>query len=260
MLAATAAWTFRNYQRARYIRELSANVAAGRSALEQGDFFEAQRLLDVADRAARGLGGESPQARLAIQLNREAYLWSNLCVNPVEQFFDAYSDELAGGEAGKREREFARQYGGRTLIVSGWLTREPPPTALTEGEATEEDDTGGEKSADLTATSEPGTAQRGSVRLEWAVCGENYRVELDLGDGALFDAARLGESHEVVFGVEIAGLARSPTDPSVWKLQIVPQRSALLTAAEPLLRAGWPTTDELSEVLARQRSWLEIEP
>ncbi len=248
LVGATTYWGWHAQRRARFSAELESAMTDGRQALAKGDLLTASQRLEVADRAARGLGLTTSTERRAVNLFAEAQIWLDLSPRSMEDFFLARARRATPWDASSAEFEFAQDYRGRTLIVDGWVTRTerwvtPPP---------------GNRRHKVDA---PQPKQTFVPVLDWGLAGETYRAELDLRHISRLDHLPPRESARVVFGVTIAGLQRASDDPQKWLIQVEPDSLVLLTVEEPLLRSGWPEhDDDLADVLSRQRAAVERVP
>jgi hypothetical protein len=281
VIGGTLAWTIVNRRHAQLRYDLETGTTEGRAALVSGDFLLAEQKLKIADQAAEGLNLDNSVARSARQLYRESVVWSNLCVRDLPSFLDAL--EKAPQPLTEQEiiDRFQRDYAGRTLIVSGLVTRttwQPPKATDAQKPASAPSpegavDAGPPDGAPLDGapldgallneapSSEPSSetlyASDESVlpvaTIDWSVQSPGYRLGLSLQDVPLFIDWSPGDQHQVIMGCEIAALRRSPTESGEWLVELVPSRCTFMTVAEPLEAAGWPTDAMLHEILNRQR-------
>lgn len=234
-----------------FAAELESATAAGREALRKGDFVAAYQRLEVADRAARGLGLRTAAERSAAHLFAETQTWMNLAPRSVEEFFFVRSTQAPPWDAASVGGEFARDYQGRAVIVDGYVTRverwitppSPPPSAKKKRPA---------------PPAQP--RQEFVPTLDWSVAGDNYQVQMLLEQVRALDHLPREQPTRVLFGVELARLERAADDPQKWTLHVAPESFTLLTVSEPLFRYGWPEGDDAAAVLAQQQAHLEQAP
>jgi len=221
------------------LAEFDSATAAGRSALDRGDFVQAVERFGAAERAATQLGRDDAAARSAAQWHKEARLWTRLAPDSPDAL-------LAGGppideqaEATLHQR-FERDFVGRTVVIDGWLSRPSEadwqPAADADGRRT----------------------PRTPLELQWAIVGEGCQLELSLAGVTSFDWVRPGESRRAVFGVELAGLKRAGRDLRRWELLVEPKSSTFLTMIGPLRHHGWLIDESLEALLVEQGKRLGI--
>jgi hypothetical protein len=245
LLVLTGYGTWRQRQVRIYSAQLESATDEGLKLLKTADFVHAVERLEVADRAARGLGADSPQERLAIQLHQESLLWLHLSREPLDAFL-AQLDAAGGGDEASWNEQFLRDFGRRTLVFDAWIS---PPTKAELAEAEGGD---GERAE----TDEKKTPPH---RAEWTVAAPRLRLQLSLAGLRLMDDLRLTEPRRLIFGAKLAGLRKSISEPDVWLVELEPESGALITVAEPLTYFGWPPDDSLPGVLESQRKLVGIE-
>ncbi|MCA9100868.1 MAG: hypothetical protein KDA63_06965, partial [Planctomycetales bacterium] len=171
LIAVTLFATWRSTVRARYARDLEHDTTAGYDALLAADFVAAESMLRRADRAAVGLGDDTPAARRAVQLHHEARLWASLLARPVDDLLAVLAD---AGQAGKQDdkwrRMFQDAFRGRSLVISGQMRAAGDDDPLPPAPAEQEPDV------------PPATAR---YVTDWSLVGDGAEIRLDLGELAL---------------------------------------------------------------------------
>lgn len=249
LVVATGYWAWRSQQRAKYSAELESAMADGRQLLSKGDFVAAYQRLEIADRAARGLGLTTKTQRSAAHLFAETQVWTNLAPRSVEEFFYVHASKPTPWDAAGVQQAFAHDYAGRTLIVDGWITRDerwvtPPPEPV-------------KKKKRGKSNPPPQPRQEFVPVLDWGLLGESYRSELTLENVRSFDYLPPREPARALFGVELRSLERAADDPQKWIIHIVPSSVVLLTVEGPLVRRGWPESADLTALLSHQAAEVE---
>jgi DNA-directed RNA polymerase subunit RPC12/RpoP len=235
LILLTGYGTWRQRQVRIYSAQLESATDEGLKLLKVADFVHAVERLGIADWAACGLGGDSPQERLAIQLHREAQLWLHLSREPLEAFIAQMDAADAGGDEASWNEQFINNFGRRTLIFDAWVS---PPTQA-------EVEAAGEK-------------ERPPHHAEWMMVGERLRIELSLKGLRLIDELELDAPRRLIFGATVSGLRRSVSEPDSWFVELAPESGALITVAEPLEYFGWPQDESLMGVLESQQRLLGI--
>lgn len=235
LILLTGYGTWRQRQTRIYSAQLESATDEGLKLLKSADFVHAAEQLSMADRAARGLGADSPQERLAIQLHREAQLWLHLSREPLEQFVAQMDAAGAGGDEASWNEQFVRDFGRRTLVFDVWVS---PPTQ--------------------TEIDEAGENERPPHHAEWLIVGERLQVQLSLKGLRLMDELGLNESRRLIFGATLSGLRRSGSEPDAWLVELAPESGALITVAQPLGYFGWPQDESLPGVLESQQKLLGV--
>lgn len=250
LVVATAAWQWDRYRQRQFAKDLVAYTEAGIESLAAGEFTKARDELYRADRAARGLRGESPRQRAAQQLYREAVVWSTLAVGSVHRLTSGTFD-APPPEPQRWPEQFNERFMGRSLIFDARLSR----VALYS--------TSLEVDKDSVEPQEIEPPQSKAVptglQLEWAAIGPEARIEVIVPEIPEFASIKLGESRPVLFGARMTGLVPSPTEPGLWWLQLEPESCTPLTLPEPLLHLGWPNDDQLQTLITRQSDQAEVE-
>jgi DNA-directed RNA polymerase subunit RPC12/RpoP len=218
-----------------YSAQLESATDEGSKLLKAADFVRAAERLTVADRAARGLGADSPQERLAIQLKREADLWVFLSTEPLETFV-AQMDAANDDDEAAWNRLFTDKFARRMLVFDTWVS---PPTQHEIARAKED--------------------ERAPHHAEWLIIGSRLRVQLSLRGLRLIDDLPLDEPQRLIFGATLAGLHKSTTEENTWQIELSPDSGVLVTVAEPLKYYHWPEDESLPEVLKQQQTLLGIE-
>ncbi|MBX3412866.1 MAG: hypothetical protein KF708_09275 [Pirellulales bacterium] len=238
MLAIALAWHVR--RQSHYDQVLNVAGEEAEKAFLAGDWLTAADRARAAAQAARILGDDSERGRAALQLDREVQIWSRLALTSLDaltETIDRADDDQGRIKTTEVQAEFDRLFGGRTVIIEAWVTRDEANAAG-----------GGAESA----------GQWGP-HVEWSLIGERGRVVLKLQREPAFDRLEPGTPTRILFGAELEKLEapRAPQEP--WKIVVRPGSVALLTFAEPLHRANWPTSDPIDPVLAQQRGWVRGE-
>ena len=271
--------TLRFEWRRRAAIQLGDHLAAGCQALGAGKFDEAATSLSLAARAARNLGGNSPQVAVALSLDREAQVWNRLSPRTIDEFFSEHGPSGGSDPA----RTFDRQFAGRALVFDGFVEpvvgranyggdepfepRQPMPA--------DEVDPGGlplnqparpDDNADLNdlrdKANSPSAGKASAAvaenpwHLDWQLAGPGYVVELASDELTLFEGLPRTGATRVIFGGVIDRLERLPGAADRWRLHLLPESCVLLTAAGPLEQQQWPDEADWRAVLAAQASLL----
>ena len=243
MLLVTGAWQWDRYRQKQFAKDLVAYTALGIESLDSGEFFVARDQLRRADRAARGLRGQSPRQRTARQLYRESIIWSSLAVGSIHRLTSESADG-APIDPGQWPEQFRQRFIGRCLIFNALVSRvafydQGPKADNASGEPGE---------SELPENSPPRT----ELRLEWAAIAPEARIEIRLPDVEAFAAVVPGKPRLLLFGARLISLEPSPTEAGLWLLRLEPESCVLLTVSEPLEHLGWPNVDPLRTLILRQ--------
>ena len=268
--------TLRFEWRRRAAIQLGDNLAAGRQALSAGRFEEAATSLSRAARAARALGESSPQAALALALDREAQVWNRLSPRTIDDFFSEHGP--TGGT--DSQRAFDREFAGRALVFDGFIEpvveranygggkpfgprRPTPEDDANPGDpppdqpAPPDDNAHLDESGDNANAAAAGKANAAVVanpwQLDWQLAGPDYLVELASDELTIFEGLPRTGAARVIFGGVIDRLEPLPGDAGRWRLHLVPESCVLLTAAGPFDQQQWPDAASWRAVLASQR-------
>jgi len=267
--------TLRFEWRRRAAIQLGDHLAAGRQALGAGRFEEAAKSLSLAARAARTLGAISPQAALALALDREAQVWNRLSPRTIDDFYTEHGP--SGGT--DPERAFDREFAGRALVFDGFIEPvvgranysgaepfdprrpmpevgvddvepQPAPPRLPDDNGHLAESGGKANAASAGQANAPGVAN--PWQLDWQLAGPGYVVELASDELNLFEGLPRTGATRVIFGGVIDRLERLPGAAEHWRLHLVPESCVLLTAAGPLEQQQWPDAAGWRPVLATQ--------
>ncbi len=251
MVLATAAWQWDRYRQKQFAKDIVTYTASGIESLGNGEFVLARDQLRRADRAARGLRGESPRQRAAQQLFRESIIWSSLAVGSIHRLT---TESFDGTPVDPEQwpQQFQERFMGRCLIFDARASR-----VLSHANELEEDH----------EQVEPGeierpekTGPRTMLRFEWAAMAPEARIEVRLPDVEAFSAIVPGEPpRQLLFGARLVGLEPSPTEAGLWLLTLAPESCTLLTLASPLEHMGWPDGNNLRTLTTRQASDAGVE-
>lgn len=249
VVLATGWWSWTTARQARFARQLESSLAAGRKAFAAGDLAAAESALATAGQAARGLGGQTPPERWALQLEREIALWTNLAPNPLEEL-------LLNPQMSDRDRQqdwvakFQEEYGGRTLIFDIWVEKR---LAAVEPADPGPADNPGEPGVVVEAEMLP------VVVASWNLSVGRTRVALDLANQPLLIDLPLNEPRRVICGARLVGIRPPTVADRPWLIELDPKSFALLTQVGPFRLQGWPADDPLAEQLAGQAQGLGLE-
>lgn len=236
-VAGTLALAWRARQRDHYAALLNTATRDGRAALVAGDWNLAFELLRDADRAARSLGGDSRQQRLAKHLFREANIWYRLSIRPLHEVSELLTD---GPDESSVRREFQRQFAGRTVIIDTLVSRDASWDEAGDAEHSNEEH-----------LSPP-------LSIEWQLCDETTCVTLRVDRAASFDWIRSGDAERVMFGAELRDIR--PLGEGHWEIALDGASCTLITQPEPLAELAWQTDEKLLALLTAQRQRAGIEP
>lgn len=250
LVVATAAWQWDRYRQRQFAKDLVAYTSTGIESLAGGDFSAARDELRRADRAARGLRGDSPRQRAARQLYREADIWSSLAVGSIHRLT---SGTLNAPPVDPQQwpEQFNERFLGRCLIFDARVTR----TALYASPLKVKQDSVVPQPLDPPQSPAIPTG----LKLEWAAIGPNARIEVVVPEVPEFASIDIGESRRVLFGARLAGLAPSPTEPGLWLLRLEPESCTPVTLTAPLEHLGWPDDEQLRTLIAQQAGEADVE-
>ena len=267
--------TLRFEWRRRAAIQIGDHLAAGRHALSAGNFEEAATSLSLAARAARTLDGNSPQAALALALDREAQVWNRLSPRTIDDFFTEHGP--SGGA--DPEHTFDREFAGRALVFDGFVEpvvaranyggdepfdpRRPMPVGgvdpggLPPDPPARPDDNAHlnqlrDKANSASAAKANAAVVANPWQLDWQLAGPRYVVELASDELDLFEGLPRTVATRVIFGGVIDRLELLPGTAGRWRLHLVPESCVLLTAAGPLEQQQWPDEAGWRPVLAAQ--------
>jgi hypothetical protein len=234
LIAATGAWSWWRSRISGFTAVLESATEAGTNALEAGDWSLALTELSKAEEAARGIPGTSPVEQLAEHYFLEAHTWSRLAADSLDGMFKTLETGGRLPEEGVVQARFGVQFRGRTLVIQDYLSRvtfNRGPDGVTR----------------------PTLDAAGRPHLDWVHAGQQYRVELNAADVALFEILATKDPLPIVFGAELDGIRRDPEHADRWLVDFVPNRVVLLTVAAPFRKAGWPDVEAISDLLNGQR-------
>lgn len=237
LLAIGLAWHVRRQSHYDQVLKLAGEEAE--AAFLAGDFLAAADRAHAAAEAARILGDDSPRGRAALQLDREAHIWSRLALTPLDALVESIEQNPSVGKRNDAaaRAEFERQFAGRTVIIDTWAT----------------------SNANSLAAAPGSLAPNTFIALEWNLPGENARLELaPIGpvDQPVFQSLATTTPTRLLLGVELESIEPSEGQSGTWRIRVRPSSVTLLTMPEPLARANWPTTEDLDPILAQQRKWI----
>ncbi len=243
LVVSTAAWQWDRFRQQHFAKDLVTYTALGIESLGNGEFSTARDQLRRADRAARGLRGQSPRQRTARQLYRESIVWSSLAIGSIHRLTTA-ADGRPPVDPRQWPEQFHERFQGRSLIFDARVSRFVPYLDAAD-EGNEQAEPGAKNSPER---SNPRTA----LRLEWAAIAPDARIEVRLPDVAAFAAIEAGETRRLLFGARLAGLEPSPDEAGLWLLELEPESCTLLTLLEPLEHLGWPDVAGLRSLITQQ--------
>lgn len=245
----TGWWSWTTARQARFARQLESSLAAGRKALVAGDLVSAESALATAGQAARGLGGQTPPERWALQLEREITLWTNHSTKPLEEFL--LDPELENpDQVQERVAAFREAYGGRAVIFDIWVEKRLEAVDPAAAEPLPEPDP---------AAPVAEATLRPVVEASWSLAVGSTRVTLDLANHPLWSDLPPNEPRRVICGARLAGLRPPPAADRPWQVELDLASLTLLTQPGPFQQLGWPVDDPLAEQLMLQAAQLGLE-
>lgn len=250
LVLGTAAWQWDRFRQRQFAKDLVEHSALGIESFAEGEFGTAHQHLRRADRAARGLRGDSHRQRLAKQLSREADIWSSMALGSIHRL-TAGSVDGAPVDPTEWPERFYERFMGRSLVFDALVTR----VLLYSTELDVEEDS---LDPEMLESDLPVAVPTG-LHLEWSAVGPEARIEVLLPDVEEFSSVEIGSPQRFLFGARLAGLQPSADEPGLWFLLLEPESCTLLTLPEPLEQMGWPDVENLRSLLAAQAETLGVE-
>lgn len=250
LVLVTAGWQWDRFRQRQFAQDLVEHSTLGIELFSEGEFAAARDHLRRADRAARGLRGDSSRQRLAQQLSREADIWSSLALGSIHRLT---SGSVDGPPLEPKEwpQRFYERFMGRCLVFDAQVTR--VSLYSTELDLAEES-----LDAEVPHSNLPAVVPTG-LQLEWAAIGPEARIEIHLPDAVAFTDIEIGHPRRLLFGARLVDLQPSPDDPGLWLLFLDPESCTPLTLPDPLEQSGWPDVEHLRSLLAAQAEALGVE-
>jgi hypothetical protein len=207
--------------------DADVHVQAGRKALAAGKFRQAadelqQAVAVLESQADRRRGAEG---RDVVQLHRQAALLADLLSESLGEVLHL----AATSHEEEWEGKFAQDYRTRAVVFDADVTRDGA----------------------------------GQYRLDYVVRAGDEPARVELGDLKLLAALPRDRPPRLLFGARLASVSREP--PGIWVVRFQPDSGVLLTdqgavaaSCPPPIEA--PTDQELTDLLRRQKAWLDELP
>lgn len=204
--------------------EIDAHLQAGRTALSEGSF----RLAEEQLAAARTLRDRQPQA-LGISESRSLnrlYRQAALLASPLPKSLEEVLQQASGLRNEEEWRkQFEANYQGRGVVFDDRVQRD---------------------------------AARGyrlmTYELRAGFGKDAEPARLEIGNLKLLHALPLDAPQRLLFGAQVAAIAREP--PGVWVIRFEPDSGVLLTDLGAVAAyCPQPVDDELRELVKRQAEW-----
>jgi len=246
VLCGLALYSFRSSSLEELEITLNADLEAGETAMEAGNFAEARRRFEAALSAMQTLGVTDQRADRVRLMHLESEAMVRLFDDDPVTVVEAAHARLTNGKWSEWQKEFDRRFAGKWLILD--------QSAITIERFVDDPPTGDK---DFDAAEHPASLPRGRS-VEYPVAVDGSRIFIAGVESALV-ASRVtndaGAQTRLVFAGRMTGCRRLRDGGRDWVIELEPESVFLWHRFESLAQLGFGLEDdlELREVIRSQR-------